>query len=294
MARAATPAGRAKRPVWQEVEEQEARKISSRARQARSRQKQGRRLAVVYDIEPPHVRLGMAWFALVVAAIALGGTLGVAAVYGATAALAAYQCARCWRRRKPNRPDPLVAAAIGAGLPLAAAVSTAALGMAVLASVAVALVRASTERSTPFVATAARTLQCSLWVGGAAAGMVCAHRFESWAAIGLLLVVSAYETGDYLVGSGSRNVAEGPIAGIAAVLVVQFAVAAAGFEPFKIGNGLGFALLAAVLAPAGQLVASLVLPAAAAPAPAVRRLDSLILLAPVWAVVAGAIAANAA
>jgi hypothetical protein len=74
---------------------------------------------------------------------------------------------------------------------------------------------------------------------------------------------------------------------------VQFAVSAAGFPPFEIGNSLGFALLAAVLAPAGQLLASLVLPAAGAPAPAVRRLDSLLLLAPAWALLAGAAAANA-
>src|SRR5688500_3759773 len=110
VARAAAPSGRTKRPVWKEVEEQEARKLSSRARQARTKQRQGRRLAVVYDIEPPHVRLGLAWFLLVVVAIAVGGTLGLAVVYGGASALGAYQCARCWRRRKPNRPDQLVAA----------------------------------------------------------------------------------------------------------------------------------------------------------------------------------------
>ena len=294
MARTAPAAGHAKRPVWQEVEEQEARKLSSRARSARQKQRQGRRLAVVYDIEPPHVRLGLLWFVLVMLAMGFGGTFGVAGLYGGTSALAAYQCARCWRRRQPNKPDPLVAAAIGGALPLAAAVSTAALGIAVLGAVVLALVRAAATPSNPFFATAGRTLQCSLWVGGAGAGVVAAHRFESWAAIGLVLVVSAYETGDYIVGSESRNVAVGPAAGMVAVVVVQFAIAAAGFPPFDVGNGLGFALLAAALAPAGQVAASLILPAAAAPAPAVRRLDSLVLLAPVWAVVAGAIAANAA
>ena len=60
MARVAAATSRSKRPVWREVEEQEARKLSSRARQARTKQRQGRRLAVVYDIEPPHVRLGLA------------------------------------------------------------------------------------------------------------------------------------------------------------------------------------------------------------------------------------------
>jgi hypothetical protein len=78
-----------------------------------------------------------------------------------------------------------------------------------------------------------------------------------------------------------------------AVLVVLFAVAAIGLPPFEIGNGAQFGLLAAVLCPAGQVVASVVLPAAAAPAPAMRRLDSLLLLGPAWALLAGAVAAQA-
>ena len=288
-ASAATPSKRGK-PAWKEVEEQEARKLSNRARAARPRR--GRRLAVVYDIEPPHVRLGIAWFTLVMVAMAMG-VLALAAVYAGAAALAAYQTARCWRRRKPNRPDPYAAAAIAALLPLAATVSTGAIGVALLVAVPVAGFRAFADTKAPVLATTARTLQCALWAGGAAAGVVASYRFEFWAAFALVLAVSAYETGDYLVGSGARNVFEGPIAGATAVLVVQFAVAAIGLPPFEIDNGLTFGLLAAVLAPAGQVVASLVLPAAAAPSPALRRLDSLLLLAPVWALLAGAVAAQA-
>ena len=89
----------------------------------------------------------------------------------------------------------------------------------------------------------------------AAAGVVATHRFEPWAAVALVLAVSAYEIGDYLVGSGARNALEGPIAGAVAVLVVQFAVAAVGLPPFELENGLAFAALAAVLCPLGQLVA---------------------------------------
>jgi hypothetical protein len=249
-----------------------------------------RRLAVVYDIDPPHVRLGIAWFLLVVVAFAMG-TYVLAIVYAATAALAAYQAARCWRQRRPNRPDPVLAAGVAALLPLAASVSTAALGLAVLVAVGLTIVRSGVEprRAVP---NAARTLQCGLWVGGAAAGMVCTHRFEPFAALALLLAVSAYETGDYLIGSGARNAVEGPIAGMLAVFVVQFAVSAVGLPPFQVDNGLLFAVIAAVLCPLGQLLGSLVLPTAGAPASAVRRLDSLLLLAPVWAVAAGALAAK--
>jgi hypothetical protein len=108
-----------------------------------------------------------------------------------------------------------------------------------------------------------------------------------------VLVVSAYEVGDYLVGSGARNAFEGPIAGAAAVLVVQFSISVLGLvEPFTISNGLLFAALAAVLCPLGQITASLVLPSVRAKAPAMRRLDSLILLGPVWALEAGIALAN--
>jgi hypothetical protein len=252
----------------------------------------GRRLAVVYDIEPPHVRLGLAWFMLVMVALGVGvGALAL--VYGAAAALAGYQAARCWRIRKPNRPDPVVAAIVGGLLPLAATASVGMLGVAVLVAVVLATLRAFTETKAPFVATTARTLQCGLWPGAAAASVVTAYRFELWAAVALVLAVSAYETGDYLVGSGSRNKYEGPLAGGVAVLVVLFAVAAIGLPPFEISNGAQFGLLAALLCPAGQVVASLVLPAAAAPAPAMRRLDSLLLLGPAWALLAGAVAAQA-
>jgi hypothetical protein len=231
----------------------------------------------------------LAWFLLVLVAFALG-TYVLAVVYAATAALAGYQAARCWRRRRPNRPDPLLAAGVGAILPLAAAVSTGALGLAVLVAVGLTVVRSGVDLRSA-IPNASRTLQCGLWAGGAAAAMVCTHRYEPFAAVALLLAVSAYETGDYLVGSGARNAWEGPLAGAVAVFVVQFAVSAVGLPPFEVDNGVLFAVIAAVLCPLGQLLGSLVLPSAAAPASAVRRLDSLLLLAPVWAVAAGALAA---
>jgi hypothetical protein len=78
-----------------------------------------------------------------------------------------------------------------------------------------------------------------------------------------------------------------------ATVVVILAIAAAGLPPLEISNGLQFGVLAAVLCPLGQLLASLVLPAAAAPAPAMRRLDSLLLLGPIWALIAGSVAAQA-
>jgi len=47
-----------------------------------------------------------------------------------------------------------------------------------------------------------------------------------------------------------------------------------------------------VLAPAGQLFASALLPTAGSPASALRRLDSLLLAAPVWCIGIGVIVSS--
>jgi hypothetical protein len=269
--------------VWQEVEEEQARRLTNRARRANSKR---RPIAVVYDIEGPRVRLGMGWFVLAVGGLALG-PIGVATVYGLTAGIAAAQAARAWRRvRRGERPNDVVAAACAIALPIAAVVSTPMLGVAILAVVGVCVV-------TGGPVSGVRTLQCAVWPGGAAAAIVVSDQFEPWSAAALVLVVSAYEVGDYLVGSGARNALEGPVAGAAAVLVVQFGVSAIGLPPFELPDGLAFAVVAAVLCPIGQLVASLVLPSARAPASALRRLDSLLVLGPVWAWWAGLAAESA-
>ncbi|MEY2447876.1 MAG: hypothetical protein QOH79_1352, partial [Acidimicrobiaceae bacterium] len=84
-----------RKPVWKEVEEREQRKVSNRIRQNRKYKR--RRLAVVYDVNGPRVRLGVGWFALTLVALA-GGRWTVAALYSATAAFAALQTAREWRK----------------------------------------------------------------------------------------------------------------------------------------------------------------------------------------------------
>ena len=71
------------------------------------------------------------------------------------------------------------------------------------------------------------------------------------------------------------------------MVVTTFAVGALDIKPFQFPQAFVFGALASVLCPAGQLVASAVLPSNAAPASALRRLDSLLLLAPAWAFVVG-------
>ena len=94
--------------------------------------------------------------------------------------------------------------------------------------------------------------------------------------------MSAYETGDYLVGSGAGNLYEGPLAGLCALVVLTFIVASLPLSPLSFREVWVFGGFVAVLAPLGQLVASALLPEAGARASALRRLDSLLLAAPVW------------
>lgn len=249
-----------------------------------------RRLAVVYDIEGPRVRLGILWFGLSLVAM-LAGVPGLALLYGLTAAVAALQTARCLRKQGA-RPDRAVAGLGVLAMVAAASFTTGALGIAILALVVAAVHAARSEaarnkRPRNWVIDASATVRCALFPGMAASFLVVAARFELGAAIALVLIVSAYETGDYIVGSGSPNRFEGPVAGAIAILVVTFAVTAAGIKPLDFPSSFVMGGLACVLCPFGQLLASAVLPSADAPASALRRIDSLLLLAPAWALGVG-------
>jgi hypothetical protein len=276
-----------RKPVWKEVEEREQRKVTNRVK---ARRTPGRhRLRVVYDVNGPRVRLGVGWFLLTVVAL-LAGRWAVAALYTLTAAIAALQTASTWRHAK-QRPHRVVAGAGAAAIALAGAVSTAAVGAAILVVVGAALVvaygeRARNPRAVPIL-DASFTVRCALFAGFAAACVSITARYEYGSVVGLILIVASYEVGDFLVGSGASNPVEGPIAGATAIVVTTFAITALDITPFEFPRSFAFGAMAALLCPAGQLVASAVLPSADASASALRRVDSLLLLAPAWAFAVG-------
>ncbi len=253
-------------------------------RLAKVQSRRPRRFAVTYDVNGPHVRLGFLWFLVLAGALAVGDW-AVAVVYSLTAALAGFQAARCWQPL--GRPaNHYIAAGIGGGIGISALAGAPAVGAAVLASVVAALAAGfgSTEaRRTPFFAIGF-TLQCGLFVGLAAAAPTLAYRVDIGAAAALIIFVSVYEMGDYLVGSGSKNAMEGPLAGFTAIAVFAFALWVVTFVPFRENSLLAFGALAAGLCPVGQLMGSAILPRSDAKASAVRRLDSLLVLGPVWVV----------
>lgn len=241
-----------------------------------------RRYAVVYDISGPHVRLGAAWFVLAVAAIGIG-PLPTALVYGGAAGIAAAQTARRWRKRG-GRPDEPIAAAMAALMGLGACLGAGGAGLAVLAGVVLALMRATadTQSPNPTVVDAGWTIRCALPPGIVALSMVLLSRLDQGSAFALLLLASAYETGDYLVGSGTRNPYEGPAAGAAGIVVLTFIVSTLPISTLDFGEAWLFGGLMVLLAPLGQLFASALLPSNRTRASALRRLDSLLLAAPAW------------
>jgi hypothetical protein len=241
------------------------------------------RLVSGYDLDGPRVRLGVLWFVLAVAS-AVVGVLAVAVLFGGVAAVAALQTTAAWRRVR-QRTNQLVAGIGALAMALAATLGIGMAGLAGLCFVLVAVVapQVSPPRRTPPLVATAITIRSGFFVGLAAASAVLIARTDSGALITLIVLVSGFEVGDYLVGTGASNPVEGPIAGILAVVVLTFAVAVFQFPPFESGSAWVFGGLAAVLAPLGRFVGPLLAPSADARVPALRRLDSYVIATPVWA-----------
>ena len=255
-----------------------------KARLAKMRAKSGNRWRIHYDIEGPRVRLGLLWFVGAMVAFTVG-VPAVAVYFGVASAAASSHSLRTWRARG-HPADPRVALCATAVVVASAAFGPQAMGAAVLVLAAAAMVVAATgvgdRGAVGFAARTGLLLQTTLPTSVAGGCVVLLADREIWAAISLVIIVSAYETGDYLIGSAASNAFEGPIAGFAAVVVTSLAVAASGVSFDSVVTAMVFGLAVAPLAFAGQLLGSAILPHSRAFAPALRRVDSLLLAAPLW------------
>lgn len=235
------------------------------------------KLEAVPDVGPdgPHVRLGAVW--AVITFIATAGLVALALLYAITGALAAAQAARSWRSRS-RQPDPVAAAAGAALIPLAATVS---LGVAVGAIVAVAvgalLYRPDPKRSAPIV-----TAAIAVGFGVAAASPILTRRLGLVEILVLLSLVGVYDASAYLVGTGATKWWEGPAAGVAFMFTVTLAAAAVFVPPFDGVAPWLLGVIAAATAPLGPQVADRLLGTTRTRVPAVRRIDSLLVLGPLW------------
>jgi hypothetical protein len=232
-----------------------------------------------HDLNRPHIRLGFAWFVVILAS-AVTGAIGVSVVYGLAAGLAALQTVKAWDRagRPPNR---MVAGLAAAGLPVSAAMFDRGLGLAVLVAT-VATVVLSPGLGPSKLAGGATTVRCWLFVGLAAASPVVIYTLDVSAYVALVLLVSAFEAGDFLFGAGSRTPIVGTLVGMVAVGVISFSISVTPLFVFDGADVFVFAVVTALLAPVGQILASFILPDGRALASGVRRLDSLLLVGPAW------------
>lgn len=256
-----------------------------KARSAKLRARSGARWRIHYDIDGPRVRLGLLWFAGAMAAFTIG-IPGVVVYFGVAFAAAAAHATRTWRARG-DHVDPRVALGLTAAVVASAALGAQVMGLAVLALAALSVVASVSGDGAGDGPrwTLARTgllLQTTLPTSVAGGSLVLLADREIWVAISLVLVVSAYESGDFLIGSGASNSVEGPVAGAAAVFVTSLVVAASGVAFADVATAMVFGAAVAPLGFAGQILGSAMLPHSRAFAPALRRVDSLLLAAPLW------------
>ncbi len=243
--------------------------------------------AVVHDVDGPRVRLGVLWFVVSAGACAIGRP-ALAVVMATAAALAADQVVRLHDaqatsgvRQLPADLPRLVAVLGAASLPLAAAAGSDTLAGAMALTAMAGLFAAGGRGILPVFAV--------LPLGLAAASPVLLHRLGFAAALFLLLLVAAYDAGDFLVGTGAGTTWEGPAAGVAAVAVVGFATTVLTPRPLLEEGAATLALLVALLAPLGPPLASMLVGDGRRPARFVRRLDSMLLAGPVAAYVLAAL-----
>lgn len=228
--------------------------------------------------------LGVCWAVSLLSAVAVAAPLA-AVVLAPVAAVAGLQAGHAWSHREPA---DRWACSLGAGAVAAAALAgVAALGAGLLAVTAGLLayamllpVRPGTNRMR-----FSEVLMLSALPAGLGAGSLLALATDhSQAFVSLVALISIYEMGDFLVGSGSTNALEGPLAGLTGSVLVAVALYLVLPDPFTAAELPFFAAVATLGAPLGQMAASALLPTGAEWAPALRRLDSYLLAAPVWLV----------
>jgi CDP-diglyceride synthetase len=223
----------------------------------------------------------MAW-ATVTVGMTVAGPGWLAAWLAVCGLAAATQAAAVWRKRG-ERPMALAAGGIAAGIPLAASLGVEAVNGAVVAGVLVTFVARLLSPTRAPSRDIALTLVVGIAIGLAAASPVLMRHAGIAPALLLLCFAAVYDAGAYLVGTGAASAWEGPAAGVAALVPLTIFTAVILIPPFSAGEPLVLGLLAAVLAPLGPMAGSALLGDGTVDAPGLRRLDSLLVLGPIWA-----------
>ncbi|MDH3294054.1 MAG: hypothetical protein OER95_07005 [Acidimicrobiia bacterium] len=250
----------------------------------------GNRWAVPYPTDGPKITLGVLWFAALMGAALLGynfensavSSVAVAVVTSVVASLAGLQIGFAWFPRNGATRSWTAGAAFTTGVagfygPWGVVFGLV-LGLLILAVYQV-LYRGHRRPPAELFDVLVRA---AIPVGLASASMAAMAFRNPPVLIALVLFVSAYEVGDFLVGSGAFNPFEGPMAGLIASGVVAFFLFLIEPDPFSSETVMVFVAVGAVGCVAGQYLGSALLPRGNAWAPALRRLDSYLVVAPLW------------
>ena len=244
-------------------------------------------------VEPPvtglvHTPLALLWVAGQALALWLG-PWALALLFAGIGAVAALQTMRAWERAGVWS----VVVVVGIGPPvvvLASLLGPQWAGMALLVVVLVAVVGAAVvPRRGGVLLSAGTTMRCVMAPALVGVGVVGLADIGLAPALMLLVLAAGYDLGTHVWGGDGGGALVGRFVGVLTVLVGTLAFSAVHtvFEltPFgPVSSVWVFGGLAATLCPLGPMVASLLLPTADAAAPALRRIDSLLLAAPLWLV----------
>ena len=248
------------------------------------------RWAVPYFTDGPKVTLGVLWFIFLMGGALLGfnydnsavSSVAVALVTSTVAALAGLQIGFAWFPKNSATRTWTAIAAFVVGIagfygPWGVVIGLV-VGMLVLTAYLI-LYRGHRRTSAELFDVLVRA---AIPVGLASASLGAMAYRNLPVLIALILFVSAYEIGDFIVGSGAFNPVEGPMAGLIAAGVIAFFLFLIQPDPFSSETILMFVAVAAVSCVAGQYLASALLPRGNTWSPALRRLDSYLIVAPLW------------
>ena len=260
--------------------------VSQRVRQRETRWKT-QRYAVPYPVDGPKISLGVAWFASLLAAAQLQPRLAFIVLIP-VAAIAGLQAGHAWSRQELS--DRRLAGVFAAVVVAAAWFGAVGLGVAVVMAPLLLVLFASLTVGSdldPSIRLAEVLTRAAVPAGLAAGSLAVLATDRTAVFVALVLLVSAYEAGDFIVGSGSANAVEGPVAGLVALGLMAVGLWIVQPPPFTSVTLPLYAAVAGVCAPLGQIAGSAILPRGDSWAPGLRRLDSYLVSAPLWVLLVG-------
>ena len=239
-------------------------------------------IALVPPVESdgPRVRLGLAYGVAATLLLIVGG-IPLALGAGALGSIAATQAARSWGALRPVRY-----LAFGGGLlvPIAAVAGPLGAAAAAVAVLVAAVVLAGPRSSDLSLIGRVALIPIAC---GLAAGAPVALRGEGLAGVGVLVAsVLLYDATVFVMGADAKWRWEGVIPGLVAVVAVTLFAAAVLVPPFRGAAPWILGGLALVALPAGAIVGSLLRGPEPRPVPGLLRIDSLLVLGPLWLLLA--------